>query len=176
MKEILFLNFAIIILAACSGPGSDKPLRQNFPSHKYHYIDLNISDLNYRETDYVPVYSDIYHQDGTRRFKLTVTLSIRNKSLTDSAYVISVNYFDSYGKRLKEYTTRALILSPLESVEFVVEEDENLGGAGASFLVDWGANKYSDQVLIQSIMIGSSGQQGISFLSESKVIKRYIKN
>lgn len=63
----------------------------------------------------------------------------------------------------------------MESIEFVVEESEKAGGAGANFIIDWVASKYSNQIMIQSIMIGTSGQQGISFVTEAKVIKRSTK-
>jgi hypothetical protein len=57
----------------------------------------------------------------------------------------------------------------------VVEEKESEGGAGANFIIDWAATKYADQILIQSVMISTYGQQGVSFLSDAKVIKRISK-
>lgn len=59
----------------------------------------------------------------------------------------------------------------MESIEFVVAESDKAGGAGANFIIEWAATNYSDQLLIQSVMIGTYGQQGISFLTEAKVIK-----
>ncbi|MDA3893567.1 MAG: DUF3124 domain-containing protein [Salinivirgaceae bacterium] len=118
--------------------------------------------------NYLAIYSDIYHQDGTRRFKLTPTISIRNISLSDSAFILSATYHDSYGTLLNEYVDDStILLSPLESIEFVVEEKEDIGGAGANFIIEWGAKKYSNQLLMQSIMIGTIGQQGISFITEA---------
>jgi hypothetical protein len=136
---------------------------------------MDTSQLRYFETDYLPVYSDIYYQDGTRRFPITATVSIRNTSLADSAFILSATYHDSYGKLLHSYISSTLLLSPLESIELVVEEEENKGGAGANFIIEWAATKYTDQLLIQSVMISTYGQQGVSFLSESKVIKRVFK-
>ena len=63
-----------------------------------------------------------------------------------------------------------LLLLPMESIEFVVEEGENAGGAGANFIIEWAATNYSNQLLNQSIMIGAYRQQGISFFTEAKVI------
>jgi hypothetical protein len=63
----------------------------------------------------------------------------------------------------------------MESIEFVVEESEKAGGSGANFIIEWAATNYSDQLLIQSIMIGTFGDQGISFLTDAKVIKRIKK-
>ena len=175
MRNLYYFIVSIALLSGCKGKVSDFQEKKHLPSHVYRYIDADTAKLTYLETDYVPVYSDIYHQDGTRKFLLTATVSVRNTSPADSAIILSVTYFDSYGKRLKEYVGKPLVLSPLESIEFVVEEEENLGGAGANFIVSWGATNYSDQLLIQSVMIGSYGQQGISFLSESRMIKRSFK-
>jgi hypothetical protein len=123
----------------------------------------------------VPVYSDIYYQSGTKRFPITATVSIRNTSQSDSAWILSARYYDSYGKQLRAFIDSTLLLSPLESVELVVEEDEQEGGAGANFIIDWTARKYTDQLWIQSVMISTYGQQGVSFLSESKIIRSYSR-
>ena len=64
-----------------------------------------------------------------------------------------------------------LLLLPMESIEFVDEDGEKAGGAGANFIIECAATNYSNQELIQSIMIGAYRQQGISFLTEAKVIK-----
>jgi len=170
MKNISLIF--MLLLFACNQNQSEKEAKRSHPSHMYTYSDIDRSELKYYETDYVPVYSDIYHRDGTRRFMLTTTISIRNTSLTDSAYILEATYFDSYGEKLNDFIDSTILLSPLESIEFVVEEVEDIGGAGANFIIHWGARNYTNQVLIQSVMIGSYGQQGISFLSESKVIDR----
>lgn len=160
----------MLLLFACNQGKPEKEAKRSHPSHIYTFSDIDRSELKYYESDYVPVYSDIYHRDGTRRFSLTTTISIRNTSQADSAYLLKATYFDSYGKKLNEYIDSTILLSPLESIEFVVEDVENIGGAGANFIINWGARNYSNQLLIQSVMIGSYGQQGISFLSESKMI------
>ncbi len=172
MKAIFVLLF-IIIFIGCK-TDEKKALsgkKRSHPSHVYTYVDIDTVKLKYFETDYLPVYSDIYHQDGTKRFPITATVSIRNTSLTDSAYIQSATYHDSFAKLLRSYLDSTLLLLPMESVEFVVEEGEKAGGAGANFIIEWAATNYSDQILIQSIMIGTYGQQGISFLTEAKVIK-----
>ncbi|MDF1548042.1 MAG: DUF3124 domain-containing protein [Bacteroidales bacterium] len=167
---------ALFLLSNCSQKIEEVDIKKSHPSHVYNFVNADEYALNYYETVYVPVYSDIYHLDGTRRFKLTTTVSIRNTSLSDSAFILSATYHDSYGKTLKEYVDSTILVSPLESIEFVVEEFENMGGAGANFIVEWASNNHVDQLLIQSIMIGTYDKQGISFLSESKVIKRVIKD
>lgn len=168
----------LIVLAVSCGVSDKKVVKEvkrSHPSHIYNFVDIDTAQLKYYETDYLPVYSDIYYQDGTKRFPITATISIRNTSLTDSAFIISACYYDSYGKLIRSYIDSTLLLSPLESIELVVEEKESEGGAGANFIIDWGAKKYADQILIQSVMISTYGQQGVSFLSEAKIIKKVTK-
>lgn len=161
----------IVLLMGCQ---NNKPLttKKSHPSHKYTFVSPDQYAFTYFETDYVPVYSDIYHRDGTLRYMLTSTISIRNTSLTDSAFILSANYHDSYGNMLHRYIDSIILLTPLESIEFVVEEEENVGGAGANFIVEWAATNYTDQLLIQSVMIGTHAQQGISFMSPVKVLHK----
>ncbi|MFB6341618.1 DUF3124 domain-containing protein [Saccharicrinis sp. FJH62] len=171
MKTLMWSFALLLVLSSCSLDRQTKIKKRSHPSHIYNFVDITHQKLGYKETDYVPVYSDIYHKDGSERFLLTTTLSIRNTSFTDSAYIVSAVYNDSYGKKLAEYIDSTILLSPLESIEFVVGEKESQGGAGAHFLVDWTARDNSDQLLIQTVMIGSYGQQGISFTADAKIIK-----
>jgi len=83
----------------------------------------------------------IYYLNGTSRFPLTATLSLRNASLTNTLFVIEIDYFDSACNLLRNHIDRILLLHPMESVEFVVEEKERIGGSGGNFLVRWGVMK-----------------------------------
>ena len=164
----------IIFLMGCNRYNPETEKKKSHPSHRYTYTDTSNYSIRYYETDYVPVYSDIYHRNGTRRFKLTATISIRNTSLTNSAFILNACYYDSYGKKLTDYVDSTILLSPLESIEFVVDEEEQIGGAGANFIINWAATRYRDQLWKQSVMIGTYGQQGISFITDTKVISRQV--
>lgn len=178
-KKMKYKSILLFLVVFTSCNVNDKKAvkeeKRSHPSHLYNFVEIDTTLLKYFETDYLPVYSDIYYQDGTKRFPITATVSIRNTSITDSAYVLSASYYDSYGKIIRSYLDSTLLLSPLESIELVVEEKESEGGAGANFIIDWAATKYADQILIQSVMISTYGQQGVSFLSDAKIIKRVSK-
>ncbi len=171
-KTILAIAFPVVLYSCQTGHEQGNPERIMHPSHKYTFVNVTSDKMGYLETDYLPVYSDIYHMDGTRRFLLTSTISIRNTSLSDSAYVFKANYHDSYGTLLRNYIDKPILIKPLESIEFVVENKEDKGGAGANFIIEWGGKSYSDQLLIQAIMTGTSNQQGLSFTTDAKIIKR----
>jgi hypothetical protein len=175
MKTILLLALFLTLFISCQNKERSANKKINFPSHSYSYVKVDTTKLKYKEIDYIPVYSDIYYLDGTKRFLLTTTLSVRNISLTDSSYILSAVYNDSYGKQLRNYSSVPILLKPLESIEFVIEDKEKKGGAGASFILEWGSSRYANQMLIQSVMIGTATQQGISFTAKAEVIKRWEK-
>ncbi len=173
MKYLLLI--VVVFLLGCNSEKSHSEEKKSRPSHKYTFVEPDSTQINFIQTEYVPVYSDIYHRDGTRRFQLTTTLSIRNTSLIDSAYILEATYYDSYGKKLAAYIDSTILLTPLESIEFVVSDREIVGGAGANFIINWGGRIFSDQMFIQAVMISTYSQQGISFTTNSKVISKTTK-
>ncbi|WP_297098898.1 DUF3124 domain-containing protein [uncultured Draconibacterium sp.] len=174
MKYISILLMSLLFVC-CKNESKQGEIAKKriFPSHNYNYVSIDNNKVKYSETIYLPVYSDIYQQDGTKRYPITITVSIRNTSLTDSAYIQSTSYYDSYGKILQSYVDSTILISPLESIEFVVEEKEDLGGAGANFIIEWAATKYADQILIQAVMVNAFN--GFSFQTNSKIIKKEIR-
>ena len=175
MKIIIYKVLLLSLFISCQSKESVQDTKINYPSHNYTYVTLDTATLKYKEIVYVPVYSDIYHLDGTKRFLLTATVSVRNISLKDSLYVLNAVYNDSYGKLLRSFTSTPILMKPLESLEFVIEDKEDKGGAGASLILEWGGSRNACQMLIQSVMIGTTGQQGISFTSKGEVIGRTQK-
>ncbi|HOV85372.1 MAG TPA: DUF3124 domain-containing protein [Syntrophobacteraceae bacterium] len=123
------------------------------------------------QTVYVPAYSHIYYGDRELPFYLTVTLSIRNTDPTHPITLVSVDYFDSDGKRLQSHLAKELKLNPMSSTRFVVKESDKSGGSGASFLVTWKSDKKVCEPVIETVMISTSTQQGISFSSRGKPVK-----
>lgn len=119
---------------------------------------------------YVPVYSHIYHGNGQEQL-LTVTLSIRNTSLKSPLFIRSVRYYDSAGKRVKEYTKSNLRLAPLATTEFLIPQQDASGGSGANFIVEWVAEQQLSTPIIEAVMISTSSQQGISFVTSGRVIQ-----
>ncbi|MBF0411574.1 MAG: DUF3124 domain-containing protein [Desulfamplus sp.] len=126
--------------------------------------------LSQGQTLYVPAYSHIYAGDRELPMLLTVTLSIRNVDINHS---ITVNYADYYGTKgelLKKYAEKSVILKPLESIRYVIPQKDKSGGSGANFMVEWKSDKPVNSPIIESVMIGTEGQQGISFTSRGQVI------
>ena len=104
MKHLSVIIVATLLFVGCTvNVTQNADNRSSHPSHVYTYVDKKPECVADFQTDYIPLYSEIYHRDGTRSISLTSTLSIRNTSATDSVYLFSARYNDSYGKELKEY-------------------------------------------------------------------------
>ncbi|MBN2160496.1 MAG: DUF3124 domain-containing protein [Spirochaetes bacterium] len=122
------------------------------------------------QTVYVPAYATIFHGDREHQYKLTITLSIRNTDIERPITLMAVDYYDSSGKRLKRYLPGKRLVSPLKALHYVVDESDVSGGPGACFIVQWYSAAPVSPPVVEAVMIGTSGQQGISFISRGVVI------
>jgi hypothetical protein len=130
-----------------------------------------LADMSKGQTLYVPCYSHIYHGVKTRPFDLTITLAVRNTDAKRTMRLSAVDYYGSDGKLLKRYVGGEIILPPLTTREFTVEQNDTSGGAGASFLVRWRSDASMNEPVVESVMIGTANSQGISFTSRGVAIQ-----
>ena len=64
-----------------------------------------------------------------------------------------------------------LQLKPLESFELVIDKMTYSGDTGANFIIEYSSPENLSPLLVQALMINTSGQQGLSFITEGKIIK-----
>jgi hypothetical protein len=122
------------------------------------------------QTLYVPAYSHIYVRDAKQTMNLATTLNIRNTSPEASLSLSTIEYYDSNGRRVREYVDTTRTLGPLASTYVVVEQDDVRGGVGANFLVRWHASRPIHPPVVETVMITSEATQGISFRSTARVL------
>ena len=160
-----------VTLFACAGE-SNSSAPESAPVHLKRRL-TPLSEPTVRRTVYVPVYSSIYTGLDIRQklIELAATVSIRNVSAQHPVILNFVRYYDSGGTLVREYLTEPGELGPLATVEFVIQRVDTAGGPGANFLVQWVGQAEVDEPLIEAVMIGQSGNAGISFTSAGRVIK-----
>ena len=90
--------------------------------------------------------------------------------MTESISLAAVDYYDSHGTLVKHYLESSQVLGPMGSIRYVVKESDTSGGSGANFVVKWNAENTVNPPVIESVMIGTQSQQGISFTSRGQVI------
>ncbi len=132
-------------------------------------------ELSSGQTVYVAIYSNVFIGAKERPFNLAAMLSIRNTDLHNQITILSAHYFDNNGNSLKEYLPKPLNLAPLASHHVSIKESDEAGGFGANFIVRWKATKEINTPVIESVMIGEKSGQGISFVSQGKVIAESTK-
>ena len=147
-----------------------QPPEESDESPQFRIGDQTALGISQGQVVYVPAYSHIYHEDG-KPHMLTITMSVRNTSDENDIVVRSIRYFDTKGKEVKSYLNKPVTLGPLGTTEILVERDDATGGSGANFLVDWVAANPIPEPIIEAVMIGTTGKQGISFARNGRVIR-----
>jgi len=123
------------------------------------------------EVVYVPVYTRISMKEKKEwKQPLSATLAIHNVDPSKEIDITSVRFYDHAGTKLKDYIDAPRSLGPFASASFVVDIAEDRGGVGANFIVEWQATEKVISPIVEAIMIGGSGTQGLSFTTRGKVI------
>lgn len=164
-----------IALASCS---TQTHLSNLFSTQKWEAqlqaVSLNQDNIVMGQTIYVPIYSHIYHYNSRDHvMNLSATLSVRNTDSNNPIIITSVRYYDTNGQLVRQDVERPVALKPLASTSFFVAAEDTSGGAGASFMVEWVAEKTVSDPVIEAVMINTSGGQSISFISSGKVVKQH---
>ena len=62
-------------------------------------------------------------------------------------------------------------LGPLGSERYIIPQDDSSGGSGANFIVKWQAAAPANPPIIETVMIGTQSQLGISFTSRGQALQ-----
>ncbi len=127
--------------------------------------------LSKGQTLYVPVYANIFSAPKKIPYSLATILSIRNTDMSNPITIVAADYYDTKGTLVRKYYQQPITLSPLESTDIFIPEQDTTGGTGANFIVKWKSQKEVNVPVIESIMIGMKSGQGISFVSPGQEIK-----
>lgn len=166
-----FFLLLLMFVSACKQPKQvERPVEILNDHSLDRRINRSIVDSLIREV-YIPIYSDIYNQTRDSRTLLTATLSIRNTSSRDSLFVSKIEYYNTQGDLVRSYIDGPIYLKPLESIDYVIEQQDTSGGSGANFLIDWYSNKKLNP-LFQAVMVGGLGAQAFSFTTEGIEVSR----
>ncbi|MUH36372.1 DUF3124 domain-containing protein [Zobellia amurskyensis] len=154
----------IFLAASCKRTTEEKPVKILDEHTLNKRVDGTTVDPLTKQV-YVPIYSDIYNQTRDSRTLLTATLSIRNTSLKDSLFITTIDYYNTGGDLVRSYLEQAIYLRPMESIDYVIEQQDTSGGSGANFIIDW-YSKRPVNPLFQAVMVGGLGAQAFSFTTE----------
>jgi len=168
MRPLLLLIVSLLLITACN----QHEFKLQYEHKNVLYVDKEtLSPMEIQQDFYVPAYSDIYYESEEKKTYLTVILSLRNTSFSDTLYFDKIDYYSSSGELLKSYIDKVLVLRPMESMEYIVKASEKKGGAGANFVVSYKAKtNLKNPPLIESIMMGNLDGYRFAFTSGSVLI------
>ena len=172
-----FLGICLVFLVGCtSSPTAQIPSNQtnSAASSQISPQEIKLEEtlqIATGQTIYVPIYSEIYFFNRTKTLQLAATLSLRNTDFQHPIIITSVKYYNSDGDLVREHLENPLRLAPLASTDFIVEQNDRTGGSGANFIVEWIAETEVYEPIVEALMISTSSQQGISFISQGRVIE-----
>lgn len=121
------------------------------------------------QTVYAPVYQKVVIDERGRELTLTTELSLRNVDPARAVELLSVALYDSQGRLIKQYLPKPAILPPLATRRIHAQPARQ--GGGGCFLVRWRGPAGVNPPLIQTLMMGTAGQQGISLMSEGRPLR-----
>ncbi|MGB4958255.1 MAG: DUF3124 domain-containing protein, partial [Saprospiraceae bacterium] len=161
MKNIFKILLMTLLIQSCKAKVEKSSI--NSSNWAKRTMESEIADTLILGTTYLSVYSQIYSQTEHRTHDLTVTTSIRNTNRTDTVYINKAEYFDTHGRSIRSYFPKTIFIAPLETVEIIIDQEDQEGGTGANFLFDWAIKPNSNDPFFEAVMISTSGQQGLSF-------------
>ena len=124
------------------------------------------SKFGYKQTFYVPIYSDIYTDRDNRKVLLSATLSVRNTTLKNSLYINKIDYYGTHGELVKSYLTETIELPAMATLNYIVEKEEDKGGSGANFIIEVEGIDKTVTPVIEAVMIGNFSNKGFAFSTE----------
>ncbi|MGP4119888.1 DUF3124 domain-containing protein [Psychrobacter aquimaris] len=124
------------------------------------------SQFAYKQTFYVPIYSDIYTDRDNRKVLLSATLSVRNTTLKKSLYINKIDYYGTDGTFIKSYLNKPIELPAMATLNYIVEKEEDKGGSGANFIIEVEGIDETVKPVIEAVMIGNFSNKGFAFSTE----------
>jgi len=167
----------LILITACKQfqPVDDKITVESVNNDKFSdtYLIYEDSTVFYGESIYVPIYSEVFYDDDKKTLNLSATLSIHNTDPGHDLTVKSIAYHNTKGELIRQFIVKPIYLKPLETVNYVVPEKDKTGGSGANFIIVWYTDSEMSSPLIEALMLTTQMNQGISFMTQGKIIQKF---
>ena len=118
---------------------------------------------------YVPAYVSVLTQ-ADRSEPLAATLVVHNVDPEQNISVTQIDFHDNLGVKLSSHLPAPVILRPFASTSALIPLRSD-GGVGANFLVSWNSSDPALPPVVEAIMVGGNGTQGISVKTSGQVIR-----
>lgn len=124
---------------------------------------------------YLPVYSHVWHGEVDRKGQPTkslvsVLVSVRNTDTSNPIQLVSAQYYDTDGRRIKEYVDLPRNIGPMGTYELFVPKSDDTGGSGANFVIAWKADGAVNAPVVEALHINLPAGRSIAFITSAREI------
>ena len=124
---------------------------------------------------YLPIYSHVWHGDVDSRGEpakalMSVSVSIRNTDPARPIRVTSAQYFDTDGKRLREYVTTPRTIPKMGTMELFIPRSDDTGGSGANFVIVWKSDTPASPPVVEGFHANLPAGRSIAFTTTARPI------
>jgi hypothetical protein len=130
-----------------------------------------LKDSMQKGSTFLSIYSQLHNRDENELIGLFATVSLHNPNVNDSIFIDKTIYYNTDGKPIRTYFDKTIYIRPMETVQIIIEEQDNEGGTGANFVFDWKIKANTIEPIFEAVMISTYGSQSISFTTTGKRIK-----
>jgi len=124
---------------------------------------------------YLPIYSHVWHGDldgkgEPAKALVSISVSIRNTDPAKSIRVHSAQYFDTDGKRLREYVTAPRTIPKMGTIELFIPRSDDTGGSGANFVIVWKSDTPASPPIVEGFHANLPAGRSIAFTTSARPI------
>lgn len=126
---------------------------------------------------YLPIYSHIWHGDVDSQGRpaktlVSISVSIRNTDPANAIEIKSALYYDTNGKKLKEYIQSPKTIAPMATQELFIPRSDDTGGSGANFVISWTSGAPVSPPIVEGIHANLPGGRSIVFTTSARPMPR----
>ena len=127
------------------------------------------------ETLYLPIYSHIWHGEMDRKGQpmktlVSVSVSIRNTDPVRAIRISSAQYYDTDGRKLREYLTSPKTIGPMGTYELFVPRSDDSGGSGANFVIAWKSDSPASLPVVEGFHANLAVGRSIAFTTVARAV------
>lgn len=127
------------------------------------------------QTLYLSIYSHVWHGDLDSKGQpakalVSISVSIRNTDPARSISVQSAQYFDTDGKRLREYVTTSRTIPKMGTIELFIPRSDDTGGSGANFVIVWKSETPASPPIVEGFHANLPAGRSIAFTTTARPI------
>jgi hypothetical protein len=103
---------------------------------------------------------------------VSVSVSIRNTDPANPIRVLSAQYYDTAGRKIKQYIASSRSIPPMGTLELFIARSDDSGGSGANFVIAWKSDVPASPPVVEGIHANLPAGRSIVFTTSARPIPR----